>query len=135
VSVLLAKGDGTFGAQKELKTGNTPTGVAVADLNADGKPDIAVADSGANTVSVLLGNGNGNFAARQDFGTGVMPKAIAVAAAPDLNGDKKADVVTADETENTVSVLLNTSVPALERAPARCPSRRSCSAPRARPRR
>jgi hypothetical protein len=114
VSVLLGKGDGTFGAQKEFKTGKAPTGVALADLNADGKPDIVTANSAANTVSVLLGKGDGTFATGQDFATGAVPKAIAVAAAPDLNGDKKPDVVTANVPENTVSVLLNTSLPALE---------------------
>lgn len=34
--------------------GNQPTGVAVADLNGDGKLDLAVANLRSNSVSVLI---------------------------------------------------------------------------------
>jgi len=57
--------------------------LAFSDLNGDGKPDLAVANSG-NTVSVLLNNGNGSFAARVDYPTGGGPESIAAA---DLNGE------------------------------------------------
>src|SRR5579863_7443129 len=40
-------------------------GIAVADFNRDGKPDVAFLQvtSGVSYVSVMLGNGNGTFAA------------------------------------------------------------------------
>jgi hypothetical protein len=38
--------------------GQFPGSVAVADLNADGRPDLAVANEESNNVSVLLGNRN-----------------------------------------------------------------------------
>src|SRR5260221_401649 len=67
VSVLLGKGNGTFGAQQTLGAGSQARFVVAADLNGDGKPDLAVANYGAGTVSVLLGNGNGTFAGQTTF--------------------------------------------------------------------
>ena len=57
--IYLSNGDGTFSntssyALNPLSTPNS-TGVAVADFNGDGKPDVAI----GNTV--LLGNGDGTF--------------------------------------------------------------------------
>ncbi len=53
--------------------GTKPNSVAIGDLNGDGIPDLAAANSGGSTVSVLLGNGNGTFGATTDFGTGSGP--------------------------------------------------------------
>jgi hypothetical protein len=52
---------------------------------------------------VLLGNGRGSFSAHHDFAVGVGPVWVAVA---DFNGDGNMDVVTADYTAETVSILL-----------------------------
>ena len=46
--------------------------MAIGDLNGDGKPDLAVADAGANEVTVLLGKGDGTFQAAQNFPTGIL---------------------------------------------------------------
>lgn len=83
--------------------------VATADLNDDGKVDLAVGITGA--VLVFLGNGNGTFAAATTFPipkVGVSasqtdPAAIVIA---DLNGDSKVDLATANSNTGTVSVLL-----------------------------
>ena len=45
VSVLLNNGDGTFAARVDYPTGTAPASVAAADLNGDGKPDLAVANA------------------------------------------------------------------------------------------
>src|SRR5688572_19100632 len=68
-SVLLGNGDGTFQPRTDYASGGTkPLGVSVGDLNGDGKPDLAVAntdyfgDNGfGKTVGVLYGNGDGTF--------------------------------------------------------------------------
>ena len=53
-SVLLGKGDGTFAAQVTFPTGNFPYGVAVADFNGDGLPDMAVANYNDATSTIFL---------------------------------------------------------------------------------
>src|SRR5439155_652752 len=47
-----------------------------------------------------------SFAAKQDFATDTTPLSVTVG---DLNGDGKLDLVVANQTSNTVSVLLNTT--------------------------
>ena len=51
--MLLNRGDGSFQAKLDYRTGRGPDSVAIGDLNGDGKPDLATANA-ANTVSVLL---------------------------------------------------------------------------------
>ncbi|HET9503538.1 MAG TPA: FG-GAP-like repeat-containing protein [Hymenobacter sp.] len=97
----------TFAPVAIYGTGSSPRGIAVADVNGDGKPDLLTTNSGSNDVSVLLGNGNGTFQAATTYGTGGgSPFGIAVA---DVNGDGQPDVLTANLNSNTASVLLGTS--------------------------
>ncbi|MCC3153338.1 FG-GAP-like repeat-containing protein, partial [Hymenobacter sp. BT770] len=116
VSVLLntaATGAATpsFAAQATFATGSSPSSVAVADVNGDGKPDLLVANNTSSTVGVLLnatatGAATPSFAAQAAFATGSNPLSVAAA---DVNGDGKPDLLTANYTSNTVSVLLNTT--------------------------
>ena len=98
VSVLLGNGDGSLGAKTDYDPGDHYA-VAIGDLNADGKPDLAVETNGA--VSVLLGNGDGTFGAHADFGTGGFATPMAIA---DLNDDGKPDLVVGSD--GAVAVLL-----------------------------
>lgn len=99
----------SFTSKVDFTTGLTPVAFAVADLNGDGKLDLAVINQDANTVSVLLGVGDGTFGAKSDFATGLTPVALALA---DLNRDGKLDLVVTNQGASTVSVLLNTAPPA-----------------------
>src|SRR6266478_5495755 len=103
VSILLGKGDGTFGAATDFGVGNGPVSVAAADFNGDGKPDLAVANHDSNTASVLLGKGDGTFGTKTDFVTGALPVFIATG---DFNADGKLDLAVANHDSNTASVLL-----------------------------
>ncbi|PYL01629.1 MAG: hypothetical protein DME19_01020 [Verrucomicrobia bacterium] len=102
-SVLLGNGDGTFQSRLNYDAGKDPVSVAVGDFNGDGKPDLAVVNSGSTNLAVLLGKGDGTFQSAVNYDTGMSPNSVGVG---DFNGDGKADVVVANETSNTVSVLL-----------------------------
>ncbi|MEA2422598.1 MAG: large repetitive protein, partial [Thermoleophilaceae bacterium] len=101
----------TFATHADFAAHTAPASVAVGDLNGDGKPDLAVANSGSNDVSVLLnttvaGAAAPSFATHADFAAGTTPASVAVG---DLNGDGKPDLATANNGSNDVSVLLNTT--------------------------
>ena len=79
--------------------------LALADVNGDGKPDIAVIDRHGYSVSVLLGNGNGTLQTQNTFSTGPFsPNSLA---AGDVNGDGIPDFVLAGH--NELIVLLGNS--------------------------
>ena len=73
------------------------------DFTGDGHLDLAVANSGSNTVSVLLGNGDGTFQPQVTYAVGQVPQALV---AGDFTGDGHLDLAVANSGDNTVSVLL-----------------------------
>ena len=103
IAVLLGNGDGSFQNPKFYQVGAGSSQVITADLNGDGKLDIATSDANTNELSVLLGNGNGTFDARKALSVGSYPSSLTAA---DFNGDGKLDLVSADSLANAVSVLL-----------------------------
>ena len=65
--------------------------VAVADVNADDRPDVAVTNFWTHTVGVLLANGDGTFRPAVTYSPGgANPTAIAIA---DVSGDGHPDLV------------------------------------------
>jgi uncharacterized repeat protein (TIGR01451 family) len=98
-----------FAAAKSYAVGTSPSAIVIGDFNGDGKPDLAVANSGSNNVSILLGNGDGTFQPAVDYAAGNSPSAIFVG---DFNGDGKLDlaVFQAGNSQNSaagsVSILL-----------------------------
>ena len=101
-----------LGGQTTMATGGNPRSVVAADFNLDTLPDLVVVNGNDNTVSVfinttVLGSAP-TFSPRVDFATGTGPFFVAVA---DVDGDLLPDIVVADNQDNTVSVLINTTVP------------------------
>src|SRR4029453_3245558 len=91
----------TFTTQKYPLLGGTHTS---ADLNGDGKVDLA--GSGANVVSVMLGNGEGTFGGKTDFPVAAAPQAVA---AGDFNSDGKVDLMaTLNNAELSLALLIGT---------------------------
>ncbi len=85
-SVLIGNGDGSFQSAHNHH-GGLSRGVAVADLNNDGKLDLIF---GNGNVVVLLGRGDGTFAKKSVYAAGVITYGVVTA---DLNGDGKIDVL------------------------------------------
>ena len=93
-----------------------PNGVAAADLNGDGWPDLICSNFGFrnnqpgtpggwnNTLTVLTNSGHGGFGFDATLTVGTGP---ASPVAADLNGDGQLDVACANNTDNTLTVLTN----------------------------
>ncbi|MEG4634801.1 DUF4347 domain-containing protein, partial [Microcoleus sp. AR_TQ3_B6] len=103
----------TFGPTVNFTTGTSPGSVSIGDFNGDGKPDLAVANSGSNTASILLNttvsngiNPSPTFDPKVDFPTGSGPISVSIG---DFNSDGKPDLVVANANSNTASILLNTT--------------------------
>ena len=99
VLVMLGNGAGDFTPAPgspiiARETGKRPHthGLAIGDLNGDGKLDLVTANSDDNDVAVLLGDGKAGFtrAPGSPFPVGPGPYPLALA---DVNGDAKLDIV------------------------------------------
>lgn len=132
VTVFMGKGDGTFPANVYFRdpaldgspASGFPTGIAVADMNGDGTPDIVTSDSlfsGAGGFSVYLNTGTQSSLDLPVFlpTTGFIPAGIAlgnVSGHPDGEADVvlEANGATSPSNPSNVEVLINgTDFPAL----------------------
>ncbi len=105
VSVLLGNGDGTFqNAQSYVSgAGGVAVRIALGDVNADSRLDLAVTHANASLVNIFLGNGDGSFQGPQPIAVGARPYAVAVG---DVDADGRLDLTTANPLPDTVAVLL-----------------------------
>jgi hypothetical protein len=105
-SVLLGKGDGTFGPPIRFESDQfigQVRFVTTADLNHDGKLDLVTAVNQPDIVQVLLGNGDGTFQPPVAYQAGPTPVCISVG---DFNGDGNLDLAVVNPFNNTVNILL-----------------------------
>jgi hypothetical protein len=96
----------------DFPTGLNPYLIAIADIDGNGKPDLVNGyNSGGTYVSVLKNTstagtiGPGSVAARYDVTVLSSPYGIAFG---DLDGDGKPDLVSANYSSSTISVMRNT---------------------------
>lgn len=106
LSIVLGKGDGTFGSplQASLPSAATQVSQIVAsDLNGDGIPDLAVMDGYDSVLTILLGKGDGTFTTASTPPFSGRPAGMV---AGDFNQDGKMDLVVAATYGDSVVVLL-----------------------------
>jgi FG-GAP-like repeat len=85
--------------------GHSLDGLAVADFDGDGKPDVATADVQGAQILVSINNGDGTFKTPVPYPVGAGPLTAA-----DVDGDGKADLIFILPTggaESSVAVLIN----------------------------
>ncbi|PYS71331.1 MAG: hypothetical protein DMF69_10725, partial [Acidobacteria bacterium] len=93
----------TFSTPSAFNVGAVPRSVAHGDFNADGKLDLAVANTVDNNVSILLGDGLGGFAGPTNFAAGTAPLYVA---AGEFNGDGDLDLAVVNNGGGNISILL-----------------------------
>jgi hypothetical protein len=97
--VTVYRGDGKGGFLPDpftIAAGPEPTGMTVADVNRDGRPDLLVSNAYGDLL-VLLGNGDGTFAPYHQSG-----RSVALAVLP--NGSSTPDFILADQGRDRVVV-------------------------------
>lgn len=96
-----------FAPATDYPVGTSPAGVALADFNGDGRPDLAVTGDAPDRVSILLNTGAGTFGPANDLALagGSSPHAVV---AIDVDNDNDLDLVVTRKNVDDIQILVNT---------------------------
>ncbi len=100
----------SFGAKVDSATGAGPRGLAVGELDGNGKPDLVIAST-ASQIRIYRNNSTGNvvsFSPRVNLALDAPSNTIGVAV-DDLDGDGKLDIAAASASASKVFLFRNTS--------------------------
>jgi hypothetical protein len=113
-TILFSDGSGHFSQPmaSSLASGDAPFGLAIGDVNGDGKPDLAIINSpsistgktGKDGLTILLGNGTGEFSMMKGspFNAGQGPTRVAIG---DLNNDGIADIAVTNYNSKNITLF------------------------------
>lgn len=105
-----------FAAPRLFQLGSSDaSGVAVADFNRDGRPDVAVTMRSDNAVAVFLNDGRGRLHGPRFFAAGIGPSDVA---AGDFNADGNPDLAITNDDAGSLSILLGDGTGGFSEAPA-----------------
>ncbi|MGY3214420.1 FG-GAP-like repeat-containing protein [Mucilaginibacter sp. HD30] len=102
-----SSGSIAFLPRQYITTGDWNLSIAAGDIDGDSKPDIAITNKDNKSVSVLINissNTNISFNNKIDFPINVSPTSISIA---DIDGNGKPDVITGNNIDQTISILLS----------------------------
>jgi hypothetical protein len=85
--------------------GGSPTHVAVADVNNDGKPDLISANNNSDTLTVLTNNGSGVFGSNATLNVGSGPSFVL--AVTNVDGQGHMALISANSASTNLTVLTN----------------------------
>ncbi|HYL40983.1 MAG TPA: FG-GAP-like repeat-containing protein, partial [Candidatus Binatus sp.] len=117
IAVFAQTSGGVLAAPVSYPSYDIPQPVAVADLDADGRPDVITVHGGWQAVGVYRGQAGGTLGVEDlypvPYASNYNPQGLAIG---DVNGDHAPDVVIADP-NNGLVVLLNAHAPTVPSAP------------------
>jgi hypothetical protein len=105
VAIFLNNGDGTFTLHQVVSVPHSHIASLINFNGGAGHVDLAVADQDSNAVTTILNDGTGNFSVGTDYAVGSGPVTIK-SGKFNLNSNGNDDLVTANSTGGSVSVLL-----------------------------
>ena len=105
IYAFLGDGAGGFGSPIKTVIDQAGAGLAVADLDGDGLPDLAISSCcGDTNTETWTGNGNGTFNGPEDLPILISSKSVQLA---DVNNDKRLDLLVS--ANSSIGVALNES--------------------------
>ena len=112
LTIFKGRGNGQF----DVTTGSplllpySPNEMVIGDMNSDGYADLIIASHDSYDIIILPGDGKGNFTVSPNSSVtmkeGNHPHTHGLGIG-DLNGDSYLDIVTANNSDNDIAVLLN----------------------------